>query len=356
MPHRPGDGFYLNVIEGLEHMAAQEAAALTDSEALPLPPGRVRLSGEAAPGALLRLRLPEDAFAVLSELSSVDRSRHQLGRLHRSLVRGSGWEAALLAWRAALGRRLPARPTYRVIAQKRGEHNYRREDLAHAVHAAVQERTHGRWLPVAEGAHLEVWVELVEDHCLVGLRLSDRELRHRTYKKAHVTASLRPTVAAAMVRLTAPRDDDVFCDPMCGAGTLLIERGEAGRYARLIGGDKDPDAIAATRANIGPRYQPIELRVWDAINLPLGPRSVSAMAVNPPFGRKHGSPADVAALYPAFAREAFRVLQPGGRLIVLTDQKALLLDALAASGFHRRESLKVKLLGHPVVIQVAVRP
>lgn len=356
MQRRHGYGFYLNVIEGLERLAAQEASAVTDGEARPLPPGRVRLSGEVAPRALLELRLAEDAFAVLSDLSAVDRSRRQLGRLHGSLVRGSGWEAALLAWRAATGRRLPARPTYRVIARKQGQHNYRREDLARSVHAAVQERTRGRWLPVADAAHLEVWVELVEDHCLVGLRLSGRALRHRTYKTAHVVASLRPTVAAAMIQMTAPRDDDVFCDPMCGAGTLLIERGEAGRYSRLIGGDRDPGAVAAARANIGPSYRPIELHVWDAVDLPLEAGAITAMAVNPPFGRKHSSPAGIAALYPAFAREAFRVLRPGGRLVVLTDQQELLVASLAAAGFRRRRSLDVKLLGRRAVIQVALRP
>ena len=48
-----------------------------------------------------------------------------------------------------------------------------------------------------------------------------------------------------MVWLTGPEDDDVFLDPMCGAGTVLIERGSIARHRLLVGADNNPEALAA---------------------------------------------------------------------------------------------------------------
>ena len=38
-------------------------------------------------------------------------------------------------------------------------------------------------------------------------------------------------------------------------------------------------ALAVARANVGPRYKPIELRRWDARDLPIDAGSVSAVAL-----------------------------------------------------------------------------
>ena len=156
---------------------------------------------------------------------------------------------------------------------------------------------------------------------LCGVRLSDETMRHRTYKVAQVEASLRPTVARALVMLSEPTDGDVFLDPMCGAGTILIERGMHGRYAQLLGGDIRPDAVAATRTNVGPRYKPIDIRQWDARDLPLDDGSVDRVVCNLPFGKKIGAPQALRPLYEGFASEVARVLKAGwsGRVF---DQRA----------------------------------
>ena len=83
---------------------------------------------------------------------------------------------------------------------------------------------------VNEDAQLEFWASLIEDELIVGVRLSDNEMRHRDYLPASVPASLKPTVAYAMITLTEPAADDVFLEPMCGAGTILIERAHTSRY------------------------------------------------------------------------------------------------------------------------------
>src|SRR5262249_34868242 len=135
-----------------------------------------------------------------------------------------------------------------------------------------------------------------------GLRLSDKTMRHRTYKEAHRPASLRPVVAAAMVRLAAPRHDQLLVDPMCGAGTILAERALMDRSARVLGGDIELDAVRAAYDNLrglGNAW----LAVWDARRLPLGNESVPCLVCNLPFGIQIGEPGSIANLYDESLRE-----------------------------------------------------
>lgn len=48
-------------------------------------------------------------------------------------------------------------------------------------------------------------------------------LHKRGYRPQTVTAPLRETLAAAMVRLARPREDVLLWDPFCGSGTIAIE-------------------------------------------------------------------------------------------------------------------------------------
>ena len=212
-----------------------------------------------------------------------------------------------------------------------------------------------RWRLAEEGG-LEFWLTLLRGEGFLALRLSDEGMRHRDYRREHLPASLRPSAAAAMVWLTRPSAEDVFLDPMCGAGTILIERACAGRYALLLGGDVRQEAVAATLSNVGPRYKPIEVRRWDARQLPLDGGSVSAAAVNLPFGRQLGTPEENLTLYPAFLREAARVLRPKARLVALTgDARAFEQGLRGCAGLARRETRRVQILGQRAQVYVIER-
>src|SRR5438128_3351665 len=104
-----------------------------------------------------------------------------------------------------------------------GEHGYRRADARKALAEGLAGKLPASWRPAEENAAVEVWLTIHGATAVCGLRLSDRTMRHRTYKQDHLPASLRPTVAAAMVRLAEARPNQVFLDPMCGAGTILAE-------------------------------------------------------------------------------------------------------------------------------------
>jgi len=196
-------------------------------------------------------------------------------------------------------------------------------------------------------------LNLLGSEALLGLRLSDESMRHRGYQSQHRLASLRPSAAFSLVLLSDPGLEDVFLDPFCGSGTLLIERALSGRYGMLLGGDIDPAAIEAVKQNVGSRYQPIGLARWDATDLPLNPGSVDRIVTNLPFGRKIGSPEENVLLYERFFAEAGRVLKPDGRMAILTSERRLVGDNLARRpDLLLAESYPVSVLGRPATIYV----
>lgn len=343
---------------GFEGIASGEiakrikGAVVRGARTLPGKNGIVLFEAPGDAGSLATLRTVEDLFATVADLPDMPPAREGL-RVLEEAARAMDVEAGMtLAQQVTPGRGGRGGLRFRVVSRQVGRAGYRRVEAQRAVERGIAARKDRRWRLVEEGG-VEFWLTLLPDRGLLALRLTDARTRHREYRSEHLPASLRPSAAAALVWLTRPGPKDVFLDPMCGAGTVLIERAFAGRYGLILGGDIDPAAMAATQANIGPRYKPISVRRWDARRLPLDAASVDAVAVNLPFGRQIGSPAENASLYPDFLREAARVLRPVARLVALTgdtwsfDQALKQVDSLT-----RRESCRVQVLGRGAKIYV----
>ncbi|MEO7909402.1 MAG: methyltransferase domain-containing protein [Roseiflexaceae bacterium] len=316
-------------------------------------------SGDAR--ELMELRTIEDLFVVVATLPDLPPTRDALSTLEQAANRATTIEPALtLARQIQPGSAGRGKLRFRVISRQVGTTAYRRVDAQRAIERGIATRGDHRW-QLADDKAIEFWLTLLPNpaagrnlsEALLTLRLSDERMRHREYKLEHMPASLRPTAAAALAWLTQPADDDVFLDPMCGAGTILIERANMGRYAQLLGGDRREEALAVARGNVGPRYKPIELRQWDARDLPLDAGSVSAVAVNLPFGKQIGTPEENRALYPAALREVARVLRPGGRLVALTaDGRSLVESLRRTNSLVRRQMYPVQVLGQSAGVYV----
>lgn len=295
---------------------------------------------------LLRLRTTEDVFIEALSIEKLSRSWRDLRQVTDRVADSAAFGRAvgvLMRYQANRSRL----PTYRVIARQYGRHQYRRKDLRDAVLKGIKKR-YSHWRPVVDDAQIEIWVNVLGSRLLCGLRLSGRAMRHRYKKAIELEASLRPSVAAAMVFLTEPEPADIFLDPMCGSGTLLMERRLAGPYRQLLAGDVDSERVAATLANVsGQRKEPpraFTVVQANASRLPFSAGRIDKVATNLPFGKQIGSPQAIAALYPAFFAELERVLRPGGRAVVLSSEFDEVKEAV-----RQREELSI-LTGYSVAV------
>lgn len=95
-------------------------------------------------------------------------------------------------------------------------------------------------------------IHLDEDHCTVSLDAAGTRLHRRGWRSATGEAPLKETLAAGMLRLIGWTPELPLVDPMCGAGTFLIEAGLIARniapgLLRLASGPA-PSRWAAPRA------------------------------------------------------------------------------------------------------------
>ena len=99
-------------------------------------------------------------------------------------------------------------------------------DCQRIIKKAIVERMKSRYhlehFPET-GAEYKIRFSLRKDLVSVFLDTSGTALHKRGYRPAHTEASLRETLAAAMVKLSRYRGKGDFCDPFCGSGTIAIE-------------------------------------------------------------------------------------------------------------------------------------
>lgn len=353
--------YYAHTMPGLQEVAWTEvrarfgSASFEDFADVPSKNGLVLFRhGDAR--CLLDLRTAEDVFFLVQRTQRVEWGREGLSGIFHSIERNRFVDAGLAALRAVRGGAGPR--TFRVISRLvGGRHPYRRVDMERTVEAGLRRRLGRGWRVVPDGAAAEFWANLIGFDFICGLRLSDATMRHREYKQAHMAASLRPSVAASLVWLTVPEPGDVFLDPMCGAGTILVERGIAAPHRQLLGGDVDAGALSAAAENIGPRHKPRQLARWDARRLPVMSGSVDKVATNPPFGKQLGSHRENVGLYTGLFGEIDRVLRPSGRAVVISSETELVRDSVrTCPDLHIVRGYRATILGLPTTVYVIDRP
>ena len=278
---------------------------------------------------LFQLRTVEDVYVLALSVEKVARTRGVLPQI-TELVRDTAvfQQAIDTAWPIRVQ---SAPPSYRVISRLYGSHDIYRKQLGEAVERGMKVR-YPKWRLVSDNAQVEIWINLLGSRLVGGIRLTDRTTRHRFNKPVELKAALRPSVAAAMIHLTQPTDDDIFLDPMCGSGTLLMERRYAGAYGQMLGADIVQNHSRAAQKNVEAlRKEPptnFQMLHADAAKLPLASGSITKVATNLPFGKQIGSPKMLKKLYPAFFKELERVLGENGRAIVLSSEYDLVKDSV----------------------------
>lgn len=345
---------YAFVQPGLEAVASEEIEERLGGEVKKTSPGVVVFRTPALDPSLLRLRTTEDVFLLAWGTDELTYRAEDLDRIRRWTDRGAVWDR-LLRLHHAIRPKPKGKPTYRLVVQMTGQHGYRRVDARKALVRGLAGKLPATWPHVEENAAVEIWLTIHGAVAVCGVRLSDRSMRHRTYKSEHLPASLRPTVAAAMARLAEVRPNHSVLDPMCGAGTILAEvlaeAKEERKRIRVLGGDVERDAVRSAGANLR-RLGEVNLARWDARRLPLPDASVDRVLSNPPFGVQLGAPEEIGPLYRRVFPELDRVLRPGGRAVVLVADPGTVKGATRPLGWKQTRLLHVRVLGQRATILV----
>mgnify|MGYP000291894385 CR=1 FL=1 len=219
---------------------------------------------------------------------------------------------------------------------------------------------------------IRVNVYLRHNQATISIDLSGESLHRRSYRARNTEAPLKEHLAAAIL-LSAEwpklaRQGWALIDPMCGSGTFLIEaammaadiapgmlrdyfgfsywkqhdkeawkklkadaerRRQAGlsRLPLIMGGDADPKAVEAARANIAEAGLSDWIQVFQRrlLDWPAEAQALPAaglLVCNPPYGERMGDADALPRLYESLG-DIMREALPGWRSAVITDKPQL---------------------------------
>lgn len=332
---------------GLEGLLGEEIDALGYTRETTMD-GRIHFRGDAAACARanIGLRYAERLYVTLGSFEA---------RTFDELFEGT----KALPWEDFIGRN----DVFPVTGHAIKSALFSVPDCQRIIKKAVSVRLGNRYglttLPET-GTKYRIEFFLFKDHADLMLELSGDPLHKRGYRPETVTAPIRETLAAAMGRMTRPREDVLLWDPFCGSGTILIEtamqmchiapglhrrfaaerypqfpdsvwrdareeataaiRMENGFHAR--GTDIDPMCIeiaknAALRAGVDGH---IDFSVCDARAI-TNPDCRGTIVTNPPYGERLMTLADAEQLYREFGETLRRF--PSWQIYILTPDENL---------------------------------
>jgi putative N6-adenine-specific DNA methylase len=185
---------------------------------------------------------------------------------------------------------------------------------------------------------IQIVVFVDREHVVWYLDTSGDPLFKRGWRKVAGEAPIRENLAAGILKLSGWTGDEVLLDPMCGAGTFLIEaalmakgiapgRGREFAFQHLrnfdqtawdqlrqesrkltphssafsiVGYDADADALTMARKNIeGLGFEDIQLSQVDVLDV-TPPTPEGLLVTNPPYGVRMGDRLELETWYPKF--------------------------------------------------------
>ena len=261
------------------------------------------------------------------------------------------------------------------------------KNLAATIHDAISTSLEPLGLEpkLEDDAPLELYARMFRDRCTLSLNTSGAHLHRRGYRTHIGEAPLRETLAAGILKASKVEDYDLILDPMCGAGTFLIEaalmkrnlapglgrefafehfpsfqpskwerfRSEAQTSslpkspARLVGCDIDEEVLAAARANAARagvlgdiHFFRADARTLDYEALKTQQRAL--LVTNPPYGKRLGSEGEVRGLYGALSERLRRA--EGWHVTLITPEPGWIELPLTSALEFRSGGLRVSLL------------
>ena len=266
---------------------------------------------------LFSLRVAERFFLNITFMEKVSRGYRDLKALRETLMHTGDLGRAVNTF-TRFRRRQPS--TYHLVVRKYGRHQYNVQDVREVLLTSMNV-LYPDWQRVTagEGAEVELWVNVFGSSILVGLRLPPPARVERPPEQGALSAS----IVAALVRLTEPAADDIFLDPLCGEGVLLLERTSLGGAAATVGAAPSFTALQMAQRRLQ------EEAPGDATLLQAQPEALPLTGGSVHKVASHWPGEDVDA-YGEWLGALARVLRPGGRGVILTTAYDPFRDAIRA--------------------------
>ena len=332
---------FVLTVRGLEAVSAAELNDLPGVTVGETAYRRVMAECAESLAPLLNLRTVDDAYLDLGNWSGIGHTRETLAAIQWY---GTQIELETAAQSIKMLRPIPDEPLFSVTASFVGRRNYSTDEIKLNVAAGIKERFGLRYTPDDREADLNVRVFIEHENAFVGVRVGKHPLHERGYKAIERAGSLKPSVAAAMLRLVDLREEQRLLDPCCGSGTILIEGALSGAIAE--GGDLDAEAVAAARANAQAAGVKLTVSEWDARALPVSEGSFERVVTNLPWGKQIAVDDAIERLYGEICGEIERVLGENGRVALLTSMPEL----LKFQKMQQIEALEISLFGQTPTI------
>ncbi|VEU39051.1 unnamed protein product [Pseudo-nitzschia multistriata] len=223
--------------------------------------------------------------------------------------------------------------TFRVTSDRvGGPHSWQTPEVEYEIGGAVAEVYGNKygWKPKMSNYDVHLRADVIGNLVVIGTQLNVHDLsKGRHFARYRNAVTIKTNLAYAMVRLANLRDGDTLLDPFCGSGTLLLEALEMhkGTLRNCLGMDVSRRSAVGARANARAEGyasdQTCRFVCSDARSLRRhvdADGSVDAVVTNLPWGIMTGQNQSVSSLqtlYEVFLRNAWYVLRPGGRVVML---------------------------------------
>ena len=180
------------------------------------------------------------------------------------------------------------------------------EEIGERLSLTFTERDH---------SNFDIRVHVEQQNIIISCRLTKKPLYYRSYKSHSREGSLKPSIAAALVRLTDPKPGARLVDNFCGVGTILCEG--AVQNLEPYGGDVDEEAVRFAQDHLRSLSRQWVRNVYqlDAKNSKLPDDYYDLAVSNVPWGEQLELKA--VDLYSKAIPEYARILSDDGSIVLL---------------------------------------
>ncbi|WP_084011014.1 methyltransferase [Pseudofrankia sp. DC12] len=347
------NGYAFFVTKGLEDVCLDEIEATLNAtrfEAV-VRPKLVLTTAQVTSKAIRKLRTVDDAGEVLAEPGQVNDQRQLSEYIAASLTK-ENLEAAALRTR---GFDDQFSVTVTAARSPAGNASQLQQILEEHITSLM------KWQPlVRERASLDLRLFADQSWVMLSRRMFEEPLSNRSYRLHATPGALRPTVAAAMVRLTGSHAGGYrVWDPFCGSGTILAEA--ALKNNEVAGTDISAEAIAVARENLGAVRRELwsSVSVGDSTNNAVWKRheKCNVIITNIPWG-KQVDIKSARALYESLAAGCAELTlkRRGVAAILTTDPERLKAALRRVTSEIQVVEKKIGLLGQtPTIVTIQAR-